>query len=96
MNSIVDVLAMFATRTNMFVRANKLNCHVVTLYRPHLPDNDEFWNIFKDDNMILSFLKDEIHEPSRDINLEQNKYPKVLTPLEDTFSSSDASIVGTF
>lgn len=96
MNTIADGLAMFTTIPDRFDMANKSDCLVVTLYRPHLLDNDGSWYIFEDDDVILAFLKDEIDKPSKVINLEYNKYPKGLTPLEDTFSSSDASKVGTF
>ena len=50
--------------------ASKPDCHVVTLYRPHLPNNDESWNLFEEDDTILAFLKYEVREPSKIINLE--------------------------
>lgn len=96
MNTIIDGLSMFTTRPYKFDMANKLDFPVITLYRPHLPNNDESWKFFEEDNTILAFLKDEIHEPSMVINLEHNKYPKGLAPLEDIFSSIHASKVGTY
>ena len=70
---------------------NKPNFPVITLYRPHLPDNDESWQVFEDNDTILAFLKDKVQDPSKSITLEKKKYLKGLAPLEDTFSPSDSS-----
>lgn len=70
---------------------NKLDFPIITLYKPHLPDNDESWKVFEDDDIVLAFLKDEMQDPSKIINLKQNRYPKGLAPLEDAFSPSDSS-----
>ena len=81
MNAIDDFLAMLDARPNIYDMDNKLDCFVITLYRPHFPDNDKSWHIFEDDDIILTFLKSEAQESSIVINLEQNRYPKGLPPL---------------
>ena len=95
MNKIAHGLAMLATRRDRYDMSNKIGCHVLTLYKVHFPDNHESWHIFEDDDMILFFSKGKVQEPSRVINLDQNRYPKWRFPLEDTFSPSDASKTGT-
>ena len=52
MNTIDDGLAMFTARPDIYDMANKPYCLVVTLYRPHFPDNDESWNIFEGHDTI--------------------------------------------
>lgn len=93
MNIIDGDLAMFASRLDRYGMDNKLYFPIVTLYRPHFISNNESWKVFEDDDIVLYFIKDEVQETSRVINLEQNKYPKGLIPLEDTFSPNDASKV---
>jgi hypothetical protein len=62
----------------------------LSLYRPHLPDNVESWKVFIDDEGICAFLQNEPYKPKETISLENDKIPKGLTPLESSFSMSDA------
>lgn len=91
MNTIVDCLAMYVARPRYFDLINKPDCNVVTLYKPHLPDNEESWQLFIDDQDLLEFLTNDSKESSKIINFDQNKYPKGLVPLEDVCSPGDAA-----
>lgn len=91
MNTITDDLALYVARLDIYDMENNPDFHVVTLYKPHLPDNNESWQVFEDDDTVLSFWKYEVQDPSKIINLEKNKYPKGFVPLEDTFSPSESS-----
>jgi hypothetical protein len=55
----------------------------------HIPDNVEAWKIFIDDENICAFLKNEPLDKNEIISLDDNKFPKGLTPLEGSFSTSD-------
>lgn len=96
MNTIVYGLAMYASHLERYDMGNKPDGRIITLYRPHLPNNDEFWKVFEDDDTILSFLKGEAQEALKITNLKKNRYPKGLSALEDTFSPSDSSKTNRF
>jgi hypothetical protein len=66
-----------------------LIAHFCLLYRPHLPNNVESWQVFPDDEGICAFLQNDLYKPKEIISLEDNKIPKGLTPLESSFSMSD-------
>jgi hypothetical protein len=59
------------------------------LYRPHIPDNIESWQVFPNGERICAFIQNEPYKPKEIISMEDNKIPKGLTPLESSFSSSD-------
>jgi hypothetical protein len=59
------------------------------LYRPHFPNNIEYWKFFPDEESICAFIQNEPLKKKEIISLEDDKFPKVLTPLESSFSSSD-------
>jgi hypothetical protein len=60
------------------------------LYIVHIfLNNVESWQVFPDDESICAFLQNEPIKRKEIISLEDNKFPKGLTPLESSFSSSD-------
>ena len=59
------------------------------MYRPHILDNIESWQVFPSDEIICAFIQNECYNPKDIISMEDNKIPKGLTPLESSFSSSD-------
>jgi hypothetical protein len=61
----------------------------MSLYHPHIPDNVESWQVFKNDEDICAFLQSELLKPKEVISIEDDKFPKGLTPLESSFSMSD-------
>ena len=61
----------------------------MSLYHPHIPDNVESWKVFKNDEDICAFLQSELLKPKEVISIEDDKFPKGLTPLESSFSTSD-------
>jgi hypothetical protein len=61
----------------------------MSLYHPDFPNNVESWQVFPDDESIYAFLQNEPIKQKEIIYLEENKFPKGLTPLERSFSSSD-------
>jgi hypothetical protein len=91
LNSIVDRLVVFATCPTRKLLPQKLDCTFLSLYRPHLPNNVESWQVFPDDEIICAFLQNEIYKSKEIISLEDNKISKGMTPLESSFSTSDVS-----
>jgi hypothetical protein len=65
------------------------DCTFQSLYRPHIPDNIESWQVFPNDEKIFAFIQNEPFKTKEIISIEDNKIPKGLTPLESLFSSSD-------
>jgi hypothetical protein len=86
---MVDRLAVFATSPNWKLLPHRPDCTFQSLYRPHIPDNIESWQVFPSDESICAFIKNEPYKPKEIISIEDNKIPKGLTPLESSFSSSD-------
>jgi ribonuclease HI len=89
LNSIVDRLVVFASCPTRQLLPQRPDCTFLSLYRPHLPNNVESWQVFPDDESICAFLQNELYKPKEIISLEDNKFPKGLTPLESSFSTSD-------
>jgi len=91
LNVVADNLAVYADHPERYSWVEKPDCVVISLYRPHLPDNQESWQVFDHDESLQAFLTNEGEQNFEVINLEHNKYPKGLTPLESSFSMNDAS-----
>jgi hypothetical protein len=89
LNSMDDMLAIFATSPSRQLLPQRHDCTFHSLYRPHIPDNVESWKVFPSDEIICSFIQNEPYNPKEIISMENNKILKGLTPLESSFSSSD-------
>jgi hypothetical protein len=59
------------------------------MYRLHVPDNVESWQVFPSDESICAFIQNQPYKTKEIIPMEDNKIPKGLTPLENSFSLSD-------
>ena len=88
---MVDRLPVFATSPTRQILPQRLDCTFQYLYRPHIPDNVESWEVFPNYEGICSFIQNEPFKPKEIISMEDEKFQKGLTPLESSFSSSDVS-----
>jgi hypothetical protein len=68
---------------------HRLDCTFQSLYRLHIPNNIESWQVFPNDEIICTFIQNEPFNPKDIISIEDKNIPKGLTPLESSFSSSD-------
>jgi hypothetical protein len=59
------------------------------VYHPHIPDNLESWQVFKNGEDICAFLHNEPLKPKEVISIKHDKFLKGLTPPENSFSTSD-------
>jgi hypothetical protein len=84
-----DNLVVFATSPNQQLLPHRPDRTFQSLYRPHIPDNLESWQVFPSDESICAFIQDEPYKPKEIISIEDNKIPKGLTSLESLFSLSD-------
>jgi ribonuclease HI len=89
LNSMADGLVVFATSPTQKLLPQRPDCTFQYLYRPRIPDNVESWHVFQNDEGICDFIQNEPFKPKEIISMEDNKFPKCLTPLESSFSSSD-------
>jgi ribonuclease HI len=89
LNSLYDRLVVFDVSPNRKIFPQRPDCTFQSLYRPHIPENIESWQVFLSDESICSFIQNEPYKPKEIISIENNKIPKGLTPLESSFSSSD-------
>jgi ribonuclease HI len=89
LNSLVDRLVVFVSSPNRKLLLHIHDSTFQSLYRPHIPDNIESWQVFPRDERICAFIQNEPYKPKGIISIEDNKTPKGLTPLESVFSSSD-------
>jgi hypothetical protein len=88
---MVDRLGFFAASITRKLFPRRPDCIFSSLYRPHLPNNEELWQVFSDDESICVFIQNEPYNLKEIISLKNNKIPKGLTPLESLFSTSDVS-----
>ena len=89
LNSMADRLVVFATSPTRQLLPQRPDCTFQSLYRPHLPENVESCQVFLSDEGICAFIQNEPFKPKEIISVEDEKFPKDLTPLESSFSSSD-------
>jgi hypothetical protein len=85
---MADRLAIFVASLNQQLLPQRTDCTFQSLYRPHIPDNIESWQVFPSDESICAFIQNEPYIPKEIISMEDNKIPKGLNPLESSFSSS--------
>jgi ribonuclease HI len=85
LNSMTDRLAVFAASPNRKLLPHRLDCTFQSLYHPHIPDNIQSWQVFPSDERICAFIQNEPYKSKKIISIEDNKIPKVLTPLESPF-----------
>ena len=84
-----DRLVVFTTPPIRHILPQRPDCTLQSLYRPHIPDNVESWKVFPSDEGICAFIQNEPFKPKEIISIEDEKFPKGLTPLESSFLSSD-------
>jgi hypothetical protein len=84
-----DQLAVFAASPNRKLLPHIPDFTFQSLYRLHIPDNIKSWQVFPNDESICDFIQNEPFKPKDIISIEDKNIPKVLTPLECSFSSSD-------
>jgi ribonuclease HI len=89
LNSMADRLFVFAASPTRQLLPQRLDYIFQSLYRPHIPDNVESWQVFPSDESICDFIQNEPYKPKEIISMEDDKISKGLTPLESSFSSSD-------
>jgi hypothetical protein len=89
LNSVVDRLVVLAPSSNHQFLPHRTNCSFQSLYSSHIPDNVESWQAFPNDESICAFIQDEPLKPKEMIYIEDDKIPKILTPLESSFSLGD-------
>jgi len=86
LNSMTDVFATSPTRQLLPQRPN---CKFQSLYHPHIHDNIDSWWVFPSDEGFCAFIQNKLFKLKEIISMEDDKFPKGLTPLESSFSSSD-------
>jgi ribonuclease HI len=59
LNSMADRLAVFAASPNRQLLPHKHDCTFQSLYRPHILDNIESWQVFPNDESICDFIQNE-------------------------------------
>jgi hypothetical protein len=71
------------------------------LFRPSIPNNLEYWQVFKDDDQIIRFMENKKEFTNSQvtfladsmnlevINLQNNTFPKGCVPLENLFDRHD-------
>jgi ribonuclease HI len=82
LNSMADRLVVFATSPTRQLLPQRPNCTFQSLYCPHIPDNVESWQVFPNDEGICAFIQNEPFKHKEIISMEDEKFPKGLTPLE--------------
>jgi hypothetical protein len=89
LNSMVDMLVVFASSPTKQILPQRSDCMFQSLYCPHILDNVGSWQVFSSNEGICAFIQNEPFNPKETISIEDDKFPKGLTTLESSFSSSD-------
>jgi hypothetical protein len=63
LNSIANRLVVFATSPTRQLLPKRPNCTFQSIYRPHIPDSVESWQVFPSDEGICSFIQNEPFKP---------------------------------
>jgi len=82
LNSIVDRLVVFVANPTRKLLPQRLDCTFMSLYHSHFPDNVESCHVFPDGESIFSFLQNEPIKRKEIIYVEDDKFPKGMTPLK--------------
>jgi hypothetical protein len=77
-----DWLAIFAASPNQQLLPHRHDYTFESLYRPHITENIESWQVFPSDEIIFDFIQNEPYKPREIVSIKDNKIPKGLTPLE--------------
>jgi ribonuclease HI len=99
-NQKVDSLAVVASLFNTDDSQNHNTFHVKTIFRPSIPDNQEYWQVFENDEHIAKFLTDHdstLSDVSEEIQSNQKEIhdqsivvlPKNYVSLESLFTRDD-------
>jgi ribonuclease HI len=91
LNSMADRLVVFTASPTLQLLPQRPDCTFQSLYHPHIQDNVESWHIFPNNEGICTFIQNEPFKPKEIISMDDDKFPKGLTPLESSFSSIDVS-----
>jgi hypothetical protein len=60
---MADRLAIFVASPTRQLLPHRPNCTFQSLYRPHIPDNIESWQVFPNDERICAFIQNEPFNP---------------------------------
>jgi len=85
---VTDKLALFTSSPSRKLLQERPSVEVISLYRPFLPDNEESWQVFDDDEDIDCFLAENMEDessPSGIIDLKTTFIPKDWFPLKTGF-----------
>jgi hypothetical protein len=85
LNSMENRLVVFETIPTRQFLPERTYCAFMSLYRPHFPSNIQSYQVFVDDENTCSFLQNEPLKKKEIMSLEDDKFPKGLTPLESHY-----------
>jgi ribonuclease HI len=88
LNSMVDQLAIFTASPNQQLLSHRPDCAFQSLHRPYIPDSERSWEVLPHNERICVAIQNEPLRPEEIVSIENNKIPKRLTPLDNSFSSS--------
>jgi ribonuclease HI len=100
-NHMADALAVSASTLQPCEGPIHDSCKMEVLFRPSVPDNLEYWQVFEDDDQIITFLENSKEFTDSQINfladsmnlevinLQNNTLPKGCIPLETLFDRND-------
>jgi hypothetical protein len=88
---MVDRLVIFVASPTIKLLPQRPYCTFLFLFRPHIPNNQESWQVFPNYENICSFIQNDSYNPKEIVSIEENKIPKGSTPLKNPISTSDVS-----
>ena len=62
LNASTYNLATYVARPNQHLIYDNTNYSVISIYRPHIPDNIKSWEIFDDDEYLHAFVTNQVSE----------------------------------
>jgi ribonuclease HI len=88
LNSIADRLVVFAASPTQQLLPHWPDCAFQSLHRSYISENEESWKAIPNNESSCVVTQNEPLKPEETISVENNEFPKGLTPLESSFSLS--------
>jgi hypothetical protein len=86
---VASRLVVFATSPNQQILPHMPDYSFQSLYHPYIHGNVESWQALPNNERNCAFIQDEPFKLEDIISIENNTIHEGLTPLENSFSSSD-------
>lgn len=91
LNSLSNLLVVYSSSAQRKLLPLRPDFVLQSLYQCHLPNNEEHWQVFSNDDCIFSIIQGQTTTKKEIISHKDNKYPKGPSPLRNYLPLSNIS-----